>query len=72
VPPPPVSGAAVGNAVLTGAEVCAVGAGVEPACVCAGVTEPDACGELEAWDDAEVWDDAGAAADTEVWDDAET
>ena len=47
VPPPPVSGAAVGYAVLTGADEC-VGAGVVAAWVCVTVGELEACAELDA------------------------
>ena len=72
MPPPPVSGAAVGN-VGTGVAVCVgggvealcVGGGVEELCVGGGVAEPEACDEPDA--DAPPWlvDDVSGAGDRE-------
>jgi hypothetical protein len=59
VPPPPVSGAAVGYA---GAEVCVVGAGVA-VWVGLGVVESDACGEPEDEAVVDELDARGALAD---------
>jgi hypothetical protein len=61
VPPPPVSGAAVGYA---GADVCVVGAGVTLVWVGLGVDEADACGEPE--DEAEAWDELDACGDPDA------
>ena len=67
VPPPPVSGAAVGNAVPAGADECVgaeecVGADVA-AWVCVAVGELEACAELDAR--AEL--DACAELDEDAW-----
>ena len=64
MPPPPVSGAAVGYAGDAGADVCVVGVGVALVWVGRGVAEPDAWGEAE--DEAEEWGEA--EDDAAAWD----
>lgn len=56
MPPPPVSGAAVGKVGVAGADECD-GAGVL-VCVGFAVAEVDACAEAEAEDEAEACDEA--------------
>ena len=62
MPPPPVSGAAVGY-VGAGAEVCVVGAGVA-VWVGLGVAESDARDEVE--DEAEAWDELDVCGDPDA------